>query len=79
LDESVSDSGVSLATVLDVLLDRVRRHVRDAAPEIDPRLDDYFGEARFGAAVLEADLAGLPIGARLLEIGAGALLLSCAL
>ena len=37
------------------------------------------GEARFGAGIIDTELASLPAGSRVLEIGAGALLLSCGL
>jgi SAM-dependent methyltransferase len=40
---------------------------------------DYFGEATFGAAIVEPHLAMLPVDAKILEVGAGAQLLSCAL
>jgi 2-polyprenyl-3-methyl-5-hydroxy-6-metoxy-1,4-benzoquinol methylase len=42
-------------------------------------LSDYIGEARFGAVIIDAEMAQLPQGARILEVGAGMLLLSCAL
>lgn len=57
----------------------MRRRVSSEAPELEGLLDDYFGEATFGAAIIESDLGTLPTGANILEVGAGALLLSCAL
>ncbi len=59
-------------------LDAVSRHVVSLAPELSDLLSDYVGEARFGASVIDAELAQLPAGSRVLEIGAGMMLLSCA-
>lgn len=60
-------------------IDGAHAHLRLAAPDLADMVSDYAGEARFGAAVIAGDLATLPQGARVLEVGAGALLLSCAL
>lgn len=64
---------------LDQWIDGAHAFLRDAAPDLADLVSDYVGEARFGAAVIADDLATLPEGARVLEVGAGALLLSCAL
>jgi 2-polyprenyl-3-methyl-5-hydroxy-6-metoxy-1,4-benzoquinol methylase len=64
---------------LETLQVGVRQHVTVDAPELDRFFDDYLGEAVFGAAIIAPDLAPLPVGARILEIGAGTLTLSCAL
>ena len=60
-------------------LDAVSEHIVRSAPELSGLLSDYVGEARFGASVIETELARLPAGSRVLEVGAGMLLLSCAL
>lgn len=60
-------------------LDGAHVHLRDAAPDLASLVSDYVGEAHFGATVIAGDLAALPAGARILEVGAGAMLLSCAL
>lgn len=60
-------------------LDDVRRHVAASAPELLPTLDVYAGEARFGRSYIARDLQRLPSSAIILEVGAGALLLSCQL
>jgi SAM-dependent methyltransferase len=59
--------------------DAVSDHVVTSAPELSDLLSDYVGEARFGASVIDAEIATLPAGSRVLEIGAGSLLLSCLL
>lgn len=53
--------------------------MRALAPDLDATVADYIGEARFGAAILAADLAALAPASAILEVGAGAMLLSCAL
>ena len=50
-----------------------------APPDLAALAVDYVGEARFGAAVIADDLSRLAPGACVLEVGAGSLLLSCAL
>jgi len=57
----------------------VHEYLRSRAPELDGVVTDYVGEARFGASIITPDLAALPPKARVLEVGAGAMLLSCAL
>lgn len=49
------------------------------APDRRSLVADYIGEARFGALEIAGDLAALRPGAHVLEVGAGTLLLSCAL
>ena len=66
-------------TSLEALKAGVRRQVSAEAPEMLALLEDYFGEATFGAAIVEPHLETLPAGASILEVGAGAQLLSCAL
>lgn len=53
--------------------------MRQTAPDLVPLLTENAGEARFGLSVVASEVAALPTGSRLLEIGAGALLLSCGL
>ena len=64
---------------VDSWLDGAARHLAVVAPDLSPLVADYVGEARFGASEIAGDLAALPPGAHVLEVGAGALLLSCAL
>lgn len=58
---------------------------QDLSARISPKeelsgwLETAYGEAVFGATILKADLAGLPPSARVLDVGAGSMLLSCAL
>lgn len=57
----------------------MEQHLAVAVPDRSALIADYIGEAHFGASEISADLAALPPGAHVLEVGAGALLLSCAL
>lgn len=65
----------SVAAFVDV----VRTDIATSAPDLLDLFDVYAGEAHFGAMVLAEDLRRLPQDAKLLEIGAGSLLLSCML
>ena len=49
------------------------------AEELSAWLETAYGEAVFGATILAEDLAVLPRSARVLDVGAGSMLLSCAL
>lgn len=69
------DPGVSIT----LWLADVRQFVQLHAPDITPVLDAYAGEARHGREYIADDLAALQPGAQVLELGAGALLLSCQL
>lgn len=60
-------------------LDEVRSQFVDAASELLPLFDTYAAEALFGRRYIDSDLEGLRPGARVLEVGAGSLLLSCQL
>src|SRR4029079_2470273 len=60
-------------------LEGIERHARAIAPDLGDVLTDYIGEARFGAEIIDAEIGHLPRGSRVLEVGAGMLLLSCAL
>jgi len=66
-------------TPLETLKAGVRRQVSAEAPEMLTALEDYLGEATFGAAIIAPHLETLPAGASILEVGAGSRLLSCAL
>lgn len=54
-----------------------RKHFSDNAPALLFLFDIYAAEATFGRSFIAADLAALKPGAKVLEIGAGSLLLSC--
>jgi SAM-dependent methyltransferase len=64
---------------MDGFLARIRSHVDAHAPEIRPLFDTMAAEARFAHDWLSDDLARLPAGAALLEVGGGVFLLSCQL
>jgi SAM-dependent methyltransferase len=61
---------------IDAWLAAVAGHVAASAPDLAPLLAAYADEARFGAAIAAADLAVVPRGGRVLEIGAGPMLLA---
>ncbi len=60
------------------LLD-VRAHCELNSPELLSLFDIYAAEAAFGRTYISADTAQLKPGARIIEVGAGAFLLSCQL
>lgn len=57
----------------------LRENFAGTVPALVPLFETYAAEAVFGRRYINADLAGLKTGARLVEIGAGSLLLSCQL
>jgi 2-polyprenyl-3-methyl-5-hydroxy-6-metoxy-1,4-benzoquinol methylase len=57
----------------------VRRYFIDAAPELVSLFDTYAAEAVHGRRYIASDLERLYPGAKVLEVGAGSLLLSCQL
>ncbi|MBU3564428.1 bifunctional 2-polyprenyl-6-hydroxyphenol methylase/3-demethylubiquinol 3-O-methyltransferase UbiG [Polynucleobacter sp. MWH-HuK1] len=57
----------------------VRAFIMDAAPSLLPLFDIYSAEAIFGRRFIASDLERLQPGARIIEVGAGLLLLSCQL
>ena len=61
---------------IDAWLDAVAQRIARDAPELRALFDVYAGEARFGRRFIAAELARLPSGARVLEVGAGSYLLS---
>jgi SAM-dependent methyltransferase len=67
------------AARMDVWLHDVRAHCSLNAPELLSLFDIYAAEAAFGRNYISADTALLKPGARILEVGAGAFLLSCQL
>lgn len=60
-------------------LSDVRTYFSETASELLPLFDIYAAEAVFGRGYIASDLKSLRSGARLLEVGAGSLLLSCQL
>jgi len=64
---------------IDFWLDKVRARFVASAPELLPLFSTYRAEAVFGRNYIECDLGRLRQGARVLEVGAGSLLLSCQL
>ena len=64
---------------IDEWLRDVRGHCAQKAPELLSLLDIYAAEAVFGRHYISADTALLKPGARIIEVGAGAFLLSCQL
>jgi SAM-dependent methyltransferase len=76
---SVSTASAAVAPTIEAWLDDAHHHLRHAAPDLAAIVDDYVGEARFGAATIARDLAGIAPGGHILEVGAGAGLLSTAL
>lgn len=60
-------------------LEDLRSTLLASQPDLLPLFDVFANEARFGRAWLDSDLAVLPSGSKVLEVGAGALLLSCQL
>ena len=64
---------------IEVWLTDVRAYVIDSAPGLVSLFDTYAAEAVFGRRYIALDLGRLERGARVLEVGAGSLLLSCQL
>ena len=57
----------------------VRALFIDAAPGLVPLFETYAAEAVFGRSYIALDLERLNPGAKILEVGAGSMLLSCKL
>jgi SAM-dependent methyltransferase len=66
-------------TDMQAWLSAVRARFEGSAPDLLPTFETYAAEAVFGRNFIAADLARLPAGASVLEVGAGAMLLSCQL
>jgi len=64
---------------IDEWLDELRSVFLEESPALLSLFDIYAGEALFGRRYIDQDLKRLPAGARVLEVGAGSLLLSCQL
>ncbi|MEW9900588.1 methyltransferase domain-containing protein [Chitinivorax sp. PXF-14] len=64
---------------IDAWLSVVEQRIERDAPELRRMFDIYAAEARFGRQFIADDLNRLPHSARVLEVGAGAYLLSCQL
>lgn len=64
---------------MDEWLQDVRAHCAQKAPDLLSLLEIYAAEALFGRHYISADTALLKPGARIVEVGAGAFLLSCQL
>lgn len=60
-------------------LEEVRSCIVDTSPELRSLFDIYAAEAKFGRRYIAGDLENLDTTARILEVGAGSLLLSCQL
>lgn len=60
-------------------LDHVRKAFIRLEPNLSALFETYAGEAIFGRTLINEDLVRVGRGARVLEIGAGAMLLSCQL
>jgi hypothetical protein len=57
----------------------LRLAIGDYKPELLNLFETYAGEAAFGRTLIDSDLLKLPVNARILEVGAGSLILSCQL
>jgi SAM-dependent methyltransferase len=66
----------SIQNSLDEWLNILRGEIQTSAPELLDLFETYAGEAQFGREYIDSNLKELPIGARILEVGAGALILS---
>lgn len=60
-------------------LAELRTSFNNTKPELLSLFETYAAEAIFGRSYIASELASLPSGAKILEIGAGSLLLSCQL
>lgn len=65
--------------VTDGYLARLRTAVKSAQPALLPLFETMAAEATFAREWLAADLAALPSGASILEVGGGTFILSCLL
>lgn len=64
---------------MDGWLDILRSHLSQAEPSLGEIFETYAAEAKFGRSFIEADLKQLQVGACILEVGAGSMILSCQL
>jgi 2-polyprenyl-3-methyl-5-hydroxy-6-metoxy-1,4-benzoquinol methylase len=68
-----------LCNEMDSWINSLRLEIRKHKPELLNLFETYAGEALFGRTFIDSDLEKLPINARILEVGAGSLILSCQL
>jgi SAM-dependent methyltransferase len=73
----MSPVGLEGSPNLESLIVDLHQRVLEVASDLLPLFNIYAGEARFGASMIAPDVHHLPSGGRILEIGAGILLLSC--
>ncbi|MDO8947947.1 MAG: methyltransferase domain-containing protein [Desulfocapsaceae bacterium] len=66
-------------STIDWFLADMRTYFDETQPSLLALFDIYAEEAAFGRRYIASDLESLPPGAKILEIGAGSLLLSCQL
>jgi 2-polyprenyl-3-methyl-5-hydroxy-6-metoxy-1,4-benzoquinol methylase len=60
-------------------LNEVHQYIKEKAPEILPHFEVYQAEAEFGRKFINDDLLKIGESSKILEVGAGTLLLSCQL
>jgi SAM-dependent methyltransferase len=72
-------TGANTSTDIQAFVERARCCVLKEAPELGPLFEVYAQEALFARALFAPQLNALPKAARVLEIGAGMMLLSCQL
>jgi len=71
-------SKANLATI-DEWLNTLRIHLSQMEPALQDIFETYAAEAKFGRSFIDADLKKLQVGASILEVGAGSMILSCQL
>jgi 2-polyprenyl-3-methyl-5-hydroxy-6-metoxy-1,4-benzoquinol methylase len=64
---------------IDLWIDSLRSEVKKINPELNAIFETYAAEAKFGRLFIDDNLKQLSKGAYLLEVGAGAMILSCQL
>jgi Methyltransferase domain len=69
----------TLLTSFDDWILVLRKQLHEQAPELLDVFEIYASEAKFGRAFIDPDLKQLQPGAEILEVGAGAMILSCQL
>lgn len=68
-----------LLSSFDEWISVLRKRLYAQAPELMEVFETYASEAKFGRMFIDSDLKNLKAGAKVLEVGAGAMLLSCQL
>ncbi len=68
-----------LLSSFDEWISALRKQLYTQAPELIEVFETYASEAKFGRMFIDSDLKQLQPGAEVLEVGAGAMLLSCQL